>query len=371
MTTHRGAIHCVKAAPQRLRGLRSITLLSAVTLSILALVGLPILIVQRIPVTTITFPDPTVSESSISKPQTSVQPNRPAPDNLSYAIAALEQESDPALREQLMTQAVASVGIDHIPLALEKLLLLSTPAAHEVRDRLMRRWAEIDPVQAAAWSAAVVDGSSRGALMKQVALAWASSDLQAAALWVSSLLADSQSADATLAFAYEAARTDPLSALEIAGRLDPSPDRDAALVHALSQWAVTDFTLARAWVCALPNSDLRQRLVAVVSVAAGHENLQPAAELAVTQLEPGVEQDRAAVSIVQKWAQTSPEVAAAWVVQFPDNPLRATAAENLAAIWSVRDPQAAAHWIASLPAGTFRDAAMRGAAQVSPGGVSP
>jgi hypothetical protein len=287
------------------------------------------------------------------------------------ALTALDQEPDPELRGQILSRMVALVAIDSIPVAVEPLLSLSTPNTQELRDRLVRRWAEAEPARAAAWAAGLADGESRSAVLKQVAIAWANSDLAPAAFWVRSLPDDSAAADASLALAYEAARTDPATALETAGRLLPSPERDAALVFAVSQWAATDFASARDWVSGMPTSDLRQGLFAAIATAASHENGQAAAELAATQLQPGSEQDRAVVTIVQRWAQSSPQAAAAWVEQFPEEALRTTAVEDLAAIWTAQDPQTAAHWIAALPEGSFRDAAIRGSSQVAVGGFPP
>jgi len=344
--------------------------LSAITLSVVILAAFRLLVGQKAAETISASTNERVSQPSADNVRSTQSRQAPQTELLS-SLSALEQESDPMLREQMFARVVSSIGGDGTPLALEQRLSASAPAAMELRDQLVRHWAEVDPAQAAQWSAGVADSATRSAAMTQVAIAWANSDIKAAIRWISSLPMDQPTADATIALSYEAARTEPLIALETAGRLAPSPERDEALVFALNQWVATDVAAARDWALSLPASDLRQRLIAAVSTTGGQENAQAAAELAATQLEPGAEQDRAAVSIVQQWAQTAPEAAAAWVMQFPEGTLRTSAAANLATIWTIQDPQTAAHWIDALPQGSLREAAIGGAAQVVPQGLTP
>jgi hypothetical protein len=341
---------------------------NAVALSVLLLLALRLLLAQKVVDNTSASSNEPVSELSVAEGPAPL--HQTSQNDLLSVLSTLEQESDPNRREPMFDRAVALIGIDNTAAALEQLLRAVTPTALELRDRLVRRWAEVDPARAADWSGGVVETAPRTAAMKQVAIAWANSDLEAAAHWVVALPMDQATADASIALSYEAARTNPYMALETAGRLAPSPERDSALVHALNQWVLSDFAAARDWAFSLPPSDLRQQLIATVSTAGANQDGQASAELAAIQLEPGAEQDRAAVSIVQQWAQTSPQGAAAWIEQFPED-LGATAAENLASIWALRDAPAAGHWIASLPEGSFREAATRGAAQVVPGRLSP
>jgi hypothetical protein len=93
-------------------------------------------------------------------------------------------------------------------------------------------------------------------------------------------------------------------------------------------------------------------------VAVAGQDGAAAATIAATVLTPGDEQDRAAVTIVQRWVQTEPEQAAAWVAQFPDTPARAATVQSLVAFWAAQDQQAAASWLQGLPEGTLRDAGM-------------
>jgi hypothetical protein len=350
-----------KALPPRVRGEAKSSAfratgagnwISAITLSAVTLVIFRLLVGQKAAETISASTNDLVSEASADSARSKQLPETPQTDLLSD-LCGLEQESDPTVKERMFARVVSSIGVDRTPLALEQLLSISTPAAIELRDRLVRHWAEVDPAQAAKWSAGVADSTTRSAVMTQAAIAWANSDIKAATGWITSLPMDQPTPDATIALSYEVARTDPLIALETAGRLAPSHERDEALVFALNQWVATDVAGARHWAFSLPPSDLRQRLIAALSTTGAQGNAQAAAELAATQLDPGADQDRAAVSIVQQWAQSAPEAAAAWVEQFPEGNLRTSAAENLASIWTIQDPQTATHWIDALPQALF------------------
>jgi hypothetical protein len=113
----------------------------------------------------------------------------------------------------------------------------------------------------------------------------------------------------------------------------------------------------------VPDPALRQRLVASVAIALAKQDATAAVMLAVNGLVAGEEQDRAAVSIVQRWAQHSPQGAAFWVSQFPDIPSRDAVAQDLLALWTIQDAVAAGDWLRELPPGPLRDVGMTAYAQ--------
>jgi hypothetical protein len=178
------------------------------------------------------------------------------------------------------------------------------------------------------------NGAFSRAALEQVAIAWANTDLSAAAGWVHAWPEGDNKESATLDLAYEAARTEPTDALELASSLPPTRERDDLLVLAVSQWSVIDSGTAAAWAMNVLDSSLRQRLVAAVAVASAEQDGAGAATLAANAIGAGDEQERAAVSIVQRWAQNSPQAAVAWVSQFPDLPYRDAAVRNLLALWT-------------------------------------
>ena len=227
----------------------------------------------------------------------------------------------------------------------------------------VRRWAEADPKSASEWAEHLSQGPIRREAMLQVAIAWGSSDPSNGARWVTSIPSDSNKAPVTIAFSYEAARENPTIALQVVGELEPSAERDQALEYAVSQWAGMDASVAAAWALQVPEPALSQRLVAAAAIVAAERDPLAAAMLVVTNLGPGDEQNRAAVSVVQRWAQTSPQAAADWVAKFPDTPTGVAAAENLFSIWGFRDGAAAADCLNRLPEGPLRQAALAGYSQ--------
>jgi hypothetical protein len=61
------------------------------------------------------------------------------------------------------------------------------------------------------------------------------------------------------------------------------------------------------------------------------------------------------VSIVQRWVQTDPLVASAWVSAFPEGALGRAAVENLVNLWVDRDLVASGEWLLTLQAGKLKD----------------
>lgn len=294
-------------------------------------------------------------------PRPGVSRVAPQPESrLALLLAGFEAETDPDLRGEVAERTVASASSAELPGFVDALGRDVRPGAGELGLRFLRRWAEDDPSAAAAWTSRFSEGSEGSgwrAAVEQVAMAWANADLPAATGWVWGLPAGEARNAATFALAYEAARTEPVAALELASRLPATRERDDLLAHAVSQWAGVDPALASTWAMAEEDPALRQRLVASVAIAVAASDSPAAVVLAVTGLDGGEEQDRAVVSIVQRWVQQAPPGAASWVARFPDLPLREAVVENLLVHWDVRDSAAAAAWVDGLPPGRLRDAA--------------
>ncbi len=218
---------------------------------------------------------------------------------------------------------------ENFPDELDNLSGQTDTSAAESRQLLVRRWADQNPAAAAAWLAH--ESPLNSALLQQVAIAWAGHDLPAAVEWVRNLPVGAEQQATTLALAYEAARTEPITALELARTLPATDERDQLLMHAVSQWAVTDSVAATGWAGKVSEPQLRENLLAAVAVAVAKRDGRTAATLAATALPAGDLQNRTAVAIAQRWEQSEPSAAAAWVSQFPDGPARTAANENLQA----------------------------------------
>lgn len=253
--------------------------------------------------------------------------------------------------------AVESIAVADIPAALAALATKSGPDAVEMRTLLVRRWAENDPAAAAKWATQLPAGELRTTALEQVATAWAESDLANAAAWLRDLPEGEGKQIATTSVAYEAARTDPVLALELACALAPTLARDELLVFAVSQWSAENFPAAVEWAGRIADAGLREEMLSAIAVAAASADAPAAATMVASTLATGAAQARAAVAITQRWTQTAPEEAAAWVAQFPDVPLRAVAVKNLVNLWGMTDSPAVASWVNDLPAGSLRESA--------------
>lgn len=263
--------------------------------------------------------------------------------------------------------AVETIAAADIPFKLDTLAAKSGPDAAEMRKLLVRRWAESDPAAAAKWAMQFPEGELRKVALEQVATAWADSDLTSATAWLRDLPDGESKQVATMATAYEAGRTDPLMALELASNLSPTRERDELLTYAVSQWATDNFAAAAEWAGKISDASLRQEMLAAIAVAAAAGNAPAAATLVANTLAPGEAQARAAVAITQRWTQVAPADAAAWISQFPEIPLRTAAVENLVGLWGLNDSQAVASWVNGLPGGSLRDSALQAyAANLAP-----
>jgi hypothetical protein len=310
--------------------------------------------------------EPEQSAKDAAPPRSNSHQVVPKPQTLLIGVdmlGAIEAQTDPDLRSQAFARAVELVSNAELPGMLDWLVRIESSAAAELREVLIRRWAETDGPAAAAWAARLEPGPASHDALTQVALGWAGADWSRVRDWAETLPEDERTA-VTLGLGYEIARTDAVKALEAAASLGSTRQRDDLIEHAVSQWATTDFAAAVQWAGGnISDPGLRQRLLAAVAVAAAGQDGAAAAMLAATALAPGAEQDRTAVAIVQRWVQNEPEQAAAWVAQFPDTPARETTAQNLVAVWAAQDGEAAALWLRSLPAGTLRAAGMTAYAQ--------
>jgi hypothetical protein len=237
------------------------------------------------------------------------------------------QSSSMALNGQDLQIRAASVPIAELRTALEKALMNTNDA--RLSELLLRRWAATDPVAAGDWAAHFSGYAFQAQALRQVGISWAKTDPAAAYNWLAGLPDDQNRQEAIISVAYETSGKTPTTALEMAGTLAPTPERDELLVHAIRQWGAADFSSASEWATAVPEPELRERLLAAIATDLAEQNGAEAANLVAQLLPAGVRQDRSAVSIVQRWAQKAPEEATAWASQFPEGAARTSAMQNI------------------------------------------
>ncbi|MBC8095773.1 MAG: hypothetical protein H7Y43_08165, partial [Akkermansiaceae bacterium] len=262
------------------------------------------------------------SASPAVQEQESRQPTDPqhlvgkpsARPEIEITLATIEAEQDPMRREEWMQLLAATTSDADLATAIAALQNgIHTELSTDLQLRLLRRWAGIDPAAAAGWTTRELSGEVRQEALGNIAIEWASRNLEKAIDWAKQLPAIDDQQNALLSTAYEAARTTPRQALALAVELLECPARDEAITHAATQWATVQPTEAAAWAIQITDESLREQVLAAIAIAWGDRDPVQAANLAVQSLSPGRLQDDAIISVVQHWVQTQPEAAAAWV----------------------------------------------------------
>lgn len=260
-------------------------------------------------------------------------PQTVKPEPMRHSFALVDRSGDisrsiasPGLAEPKTVEGSAE---SDFAASLVCLLSNTKASAIEARRSLIRRWAESDPAAAAAWTAGLTPGPIFQDLLQQVVIAWAETDPEAANQWLSALVDGEAKHAALISLAYEAARDKPLLAVGLAAGLPPTPERDDLLVHATSQWASLDLESALGWAEQVSASDLRQRLIAAIATASAKLDGAGAAAMVANLIPPGAEQNRAAVAVAQRWAESAPQAANDWVAGYPAGPVREAAIRGL------------------------------------------
>jgi hypothetical protein len=243
----------------------------------------------------------------------------------------------PPLGAELQTINADELALSEIPNALAILQQLNDDeAAKELCLRLIRRWADNNPAEAAAWATELPPGAVRAAALDQVAIAWANMKFEDAAAWARQLPDEAEKDRSLRSIAFEVARVEPFEAVRLATELPAGEARDGLVLHAAAEWASRDAEQAVEWSRQISDGPLREQVLAAVATAWADRNPADAAAMAMIELPSGRTRDDALISIAQRWAQQDPERAAAWVEKFFGGELRLVAIQNIETIWSQR-----------------------------------
>ena len=282
----------------------------------------------------------------------------PARLELVATLESIQTEPDPARREEKLERFAANISITDLADVLAHLQQNEKAGTNQDLElRLMRRWAESDPRRGADWALQLPPGSLRQAALREVAMAWAGRNLSEATAWVGEL-AEEDRQPALMFIAYETARTDPIEAMKLAMTMAPGEDRTELIFHTARQLAASDPKAAVAWARSLEDDSFREHILTGIATAWSESDAVAAAALAVNGLPPGRARDDAVVGIVQRWVQSEPQRAAAWVTDFPAGSLRDAAVENLVKLWTDQDAAQVAQWLNGLESGPGRDFAI-------------
>jgi DNA primase len=201
-----------------------------------------------------------------------------------------------------------------------------------------------------------------GPLRKQtanaVAIFWANKDISGVSKWIAQWPEGRDRDEIVTNIAYEAARQKPEAAINLAMDLLPDEPMSKLVIYATSQWATEAPEAAAKWTEQIDDETLRNQALVSVATAWAATDPNAAAQLALTKIPPGRQQQDAVVGIVERSTQIDPKGTADWVEQFDAGSLRDTAIQNMVSIWTDKDPSGAAQWLESLPSGQFRDSAV-------------
>lgn len=279
---------------------------------------------------------------------------------LAASLDAIQTEPDAMKQEEKLKSLADSITDSALPEALAFLLGQGGRQLSESLGlRLLRRWTEGNPQAAADWVLRSAPDSMRRQAIDTVGFVWASQSLAAATAWARQLPDIQERHGGLLAIASEAKRTDPLAALRLVVELPAGQVRDELIMHSASEWAARDSRAAAEWANQIADPALRERISVNIATEWGESDPAAAASFALESLRPGRNQDDAVVGIVQRWVQKKPDEAAAWVAQFPEGNLRATAMQELVKLWADQNLEQAGQWLAGLVVGSSRDRAVR------------
>jgi hypothetical protein len=200
-----------------------------------------------------------------------------------------------------------------------------SPVAREHDLESVRQLAESDPSAAAHLAPWLPASVARIDAIKAVAIAWANRDLPGAVEWGRRLPDENERETALMCIGFEAARSEPLTALTLAIELNVNSERDELIRHAVGEWAVTAPDAAAGWARQIEDRPLRGRTLAAIAIAWAEIDPRVAATVATEELEPGRLQEDTVVSVAQRWAQREPAEAVAWINSFEEGELRAAA----------------------------------------------
>jgi hypothetical protein len=250
---------------------------------------------------------------------------------VSETIAELERVKAEDFADRL-DKIVAGWRSEDLPGAVDALFEknFSEDASVALKYGLLRRWASLSPMAAAAWAERLPAGQSRADAMEQVALAWTASDSDAAWQWAESLPQDDARDAVMISLAYETSRENPELSVDRAEEIPESQGKSRLVEHAFGVWAASDPQAAMRRVEEISDPALRDASLGALAVSWAESDPLAAATKAADAMQPGAAQERTVSAIVQRWAQQDPAAVRHWVDAFPDGPLKRRALELIA-----------------------------------------
>jgi hypothetical protein len=192
------------------------------------------------------------------------------------------------------------------------------------------RWVGKNPREALEFARRLPAGEVRETFLRQLLVAWAEKDADAALSWSDQLENDAERLRSQATVCTELAKEKPRQALELAiGHGADEGIGDGLLENLTMQWADREPAPALEWVRQQPTGEWRDRLMArVVFVLAKSEPFNAACHVA-EEMEPGPMQNEAIISVLHQWAMSDFPAARDWAETLPTGVLRERAMNEL------------------------------------------
>ncbi len=233
-----------------------------------------------------------------------------------------------------------------------------------LRSRMLEQMTRTDPARALEHFQSLPPDQQQASTFNNILSYLAARDPEAALeLALGSGSDELQAQGAAQAFHYLTAK-DPKAASARLGTLAPgSGTHQSALIATANSWASQDPDAAAEWATGL-DPEFRNLAYGTIIPTIGQSDPPKAAGL-LEELMRSKAADaqgglaNTASNLVDRWASTDPEEAAAWTSALQEGTVKHAAAFQLASAWHGRDPDGAAEWINGLPDGSSRDGAVR------------
>ncbi|MCU0796784.1 MAG: hypothetical protein MUF31_12715 [Akkermansiaceae bacterium] len=145
---------------------------------------------------------------------------------------------------------------------------------------------------------------------------------------------------------WDAFETDPDFAQECFDLLEPgSPSTLRLLSHVGLRLAEQDPAAALEWARGIDREIEKNVALGAVALVISNQDPNTAATIALDEMAAGLERNRCAVQITQRWAQQDPAAAATWIAAFPHDTARETGMRTVIDSWLRHDPAAMTRWI--------------------------
>jgi hypothetical protein len=157
---------------------------------------------------------------------------------------------------------------------------------------------------------------------------------------------------------------DPHLAAEAFLKLTPqSEEKNRLIQHYAMRLAEQSLDEAMQWAATFHSEEERSLAYDNIALVLAESEPESAAKMLSESGFAGRDFDVAVVQVIQRWATSSPEGAAGWVVLFEEGEARSAGLKAIVDTWARTDPEGALGWLNSLQNPAIRNEASDGLAQ--------